>query len=77
MNYINSSSYSISDDVKERLKISFDGTIMAVDPSFIGDELSTDESKMIRLGMRQPPRRMKIICDETFKKFLSYQAYCD
>jgi hypothetical protein len=58
--------------IVENLKISFDGAIMAVRRNAIEKHYEEQEVKMIRLGYKKPPSKMKVEDSDTLYKLLSY-----
>ncbi len=76
-NYFNSKSYSLSEEAKDSMMITIDGTIMAVKESFVADKLNLESAKMVRLGFEKPPKSFDITNDDDLKIALSYQQYSE
>ena len=58
--------------VLESLKISFDGSIMAVLESKVKDYYLEQEVSMVKSGYKKMPDKMKIDNEETFYRYLAY-----
>ena len=61
------------DDFMSTLLITIDGSIVGVSYDHVEPHLSSEESRMVRLGMRKPPDKMKIEDSDSFYKYISYQ----
>tara|TARA_R110002020_G_scaffold50716_7_gene143235 strand:+ start:22793 stop:23053 length:261 start_codon:yes stop_codon:yes gene_type:complete len=75
--HVNYFKFDMSDEIKNMLMISYDGTIVAVNKDLIAKTFDSSESRMIRLGMESPPRNFKVKSEEDFIKYMSYQQYSD
>tara|TARA_B100000131_G_scaffold323086_1_gene379719 strand:- start:6710 stop:6985 length:276 start_codon:yes stop_codon:yes gene_type:complete len=62
-----------NEEVLDSLLITFDGTIMGVDFDIIEPYFSSEESSLIRIGMKKYPDRFKIDSQESLYKYLSFQ----
>lgn len=58
--------------ISEFIKTSFDGSIMAVHESKVQSYLADDDVKMIRLGMKQPPKIKKVDSEDLLWQVLAY-----
>tara|TARA_B100000131_G_scaffold323253_1_gene380999 strand:+ start:14736 stop:15005 length:270 start_codon:yes stop_codon:yes gene_type:complete len=65
------------EEVKDTLKVSFDGSIMAVLKAKVEAFAKDKEIQMIRLGLKEYPKKFKIEDKESFYKFLSYHLEVD
>lgn len=61
------------DEVLDSLLITLDGTIMGVDFDIIEPYFNSEESSLIRVGMKKYPDKFKIDDSESLYKFLSFQ----
>ena len=62
-----------NDEVLDSLLITIDGTIMGVDFKAIELYFNSEESRLIRMGMRKPPDKFKIDSPDSLYKYLSFQ----
>jgi len=61
------------DEILSSLLITLDGTIMGVDFNIIEPYFNSEESSLIRIGMRKRPDKFKIDSPESLYKYLSFQ----
>lgn len=61
-------------EILESLKISFEGSIMAVKTDKVAALYEELEVPMVRMGYKDPPLRFKIEDEESFYKYLSFHV---
>jgi len=61
------------EEVLDSIVTTFDGTIVGVDFDIVESFFNSEESKMIRLGMRKPPKDFRVKDKESFYRYLSFQ----
>ena len=60
-----------NEGVLETVKISFDGSILAVKRELVEGEFKSQQVDMMRLGYKSYPDKMKVDSVETFYKYLA------
>ena len=60
-----------NEEVMEKLLISFDGSIMAVDRSSVESHYSNQEVDMMKLGYKPFPKKIKVESSDDFFKAIS------
>ena len=61
------------EEILGSLLITLDGTIMGVDFDIIEPYFNSEDSSLIRIGMKKYPDKFKIDSSESLYKFLSFQ----
>lgn len=59
------------ESIIENLKLSFDGSIMAVRRKLVEKDYEEQDVKMMALGYKQVPKTLKVKDAESFYKFLA------
>lgn len=60
--------------VEETLKLSFDGSIVAVKNGFLEKHFEDQQVAMMRLGYKAWPEKQKVDSEESFYKYLALWA---
>ena len=60
------------DEIKDSVKMSFDGSIMAVLKEKMLELNKDKDIQMIRMGLKEFPKKIKVDDRESFYKFLAY-----
>jgi hypothetical protein len=61
-------------EILEALKMSFDGSIMAVRRDKVAELYEKMEVSMVRMGYKKPPDKFKIEDEESFFKYMAYHV---